>query len=264
VIAALNKVLGGTSVSLLFTPGVASIGHWFKARRATATGFAITGGSIGGIVFPLLFQKLIPTIGFPWACRIVGFVEIALLLPPNILVHSRLKPLSDASASIDLAALLEPTFAFTTLGVFLTQWGIFVPISYLTSYAMAIGIEDSFAYQLLPIFNAGSVLGRWLPNYAADKFGRFNVMFITTLSCVVIALGLWFPTRDGGDKSKNILIAFAVLYGFGTGSGIGLTPVCVGQICRTEDYGKRYGTCYSLASFAWVFPPCPPRCAMSR
>ncbi|KAF8456595.1 major facilitator superfamily domain-containing protein [Terfezia claveryi] len=243
-------VLGGISVSLLLTPAVASVGHWFKAKRATATGLAITGGSIGGIVFPLVFQKLIPIIGFPWACRIVGFIQLALLIPANILVRSRLKPLPDAKASIDLAALLEPTFALTTFGVFLIEWGIFVSLTYLTSYAINAGMEESFAYQLLSIFNAGSALGRWLPNYAADIFGRFNVLVLTTLSCFITILGLWLPSGDGGEKTKNMLIAFAILHGFGSGSGIGLTPVCVGQICRTEDYGKRYGTCYSLASFA--------------
>jgi len=201
-------------------------------------------------VFPLVLQKLIPAIGFPWACRVVGFIQLALVVPANFLIRSRLKPLPDAKASIDLAALLEPTFALTTFGVFLIEWGIFVPITYLTSYAINVGLEEGFSYQLLSIFNAGSVLGRWLPNYAADIFGRFNVLIITSLSCVITVLGLWLPCEGGGEKTKNMLIAFAILYGFGSGSGIGLTPVCVGQICRTEDYGKRYGTCYSLASFA--------------
>lgn len=243
-------VLGGISVSLVFTPAIASVGHWFLVKRANATGLALTSGSLGGIVFPLVLQKLIPAVGFPWACRIVGFIQIAFLIPGNLLVQSRLKPLPDAKASIDLAALLEPTFALTTIGVFLIEWGVFVPLAYITSYAISVGIDQAFAYQLLSIFNAGSVLGRWLPNYAADIIGRFNVMIITCLFCVATVVGLWLPSRDAGEETKSIMIAFAVLYGFGSGSGIGLTPVCVGQICRTEDYGKRYGTCYSLASFA--------------
>ena len=168
------------------------------------------------------------------------------------MVCSRLKPLPDAKVSIDLAALLEPIFTLTTFGVFLIQWGTLVPLAYLTSYAIDSGMEEGFAYQLLAIFNAGSVLGRWFPNYIADKYGRFNVMFIMTLSCVVMILGLWLPGGDSvnPEKAKSMMIAFALLCGFGSGSGIALTAVCVGQICRTEDYGKRYGTCYSIASFA--------------
>ncbi|KAI5803335.1 major facilitator superfamily domain-containing protein [Peziza echinospora] len=239
-------VLGGISVSLLFTPAIASVGHWFRIKRATATGIAMTGGSIGGIVFPLVYQSLIPKIGFPWACRVIGFIQIALLIPANLLLRSRLKPKPGSKASIDLSALLDPTFGLTTFGVFLIEWGLFVPLTYLTSYAIATGVDASFAYQLTAIFNAGSVLGRWLPNYVSDIVGRFNVMIVTTTFCLVMILGLWLPS----EHNHNMLIAFTVLYGFGSGSGIGLTPVCVGQICRTEDYGKRYGTCYSIASFA--------------
>ncbi|KAF8477610.1 MFS monocarboxylate transporter [Kalaharituber pfeilii] len=238
-------ILGGTSVSLVFTPSIASVGHWFQVKRATATGIAVTGASIGGIVFPLVFQQLIPQIGFPWACRVVGFIELVLLIPANFLIRSRLKPTPDAKARIDLGALRDPIFALTTFGAFLIEWGLFIPITYQTSYAIAAGVEEAFSYQLVAIFNTGSVFGRWLPNYAADKLGRFNIMIIMAALCVIVTLGLWLP-----GKGEATLIAFAVLYGFGSGSGISLAPVCVGQICRTEDYGKRYGTCYFIASFA--------------
>lgn len=36
-----------------------------------------------------------------------------------------------------------------------------------------------------------------------------------------------------------------------------LTPVCVGQICKTEEFGRWFGTCYSLVSFAYVVFSCP-------
>ena len=201
---------------------------------------------MGGIVFPLVLQALIPKIGFPWACRIIAFIQLTLIIPANFLIRSRLKPTPDSKGSIDFKSLLDPIFGLTTLGVFLIEFGIFVPIAYLTSYAIFAGIDSVFAYQLLAIFNAGSVFGRWLPNMLADRVGRFNVMIITMVFCSGTILGLWLPA----DRNKGMVVAFAVLYGFGSGTGIGLTPVCVGQICRTEDYGKRYGTCYFIASFA--------------
>ena len=206
----------------------------------------MTGGSIGGIVFPLVYQALIPKIGFPWACRIVGFIQLALVIPGNFLIRCRLKPTRDSKGSIDLVSLLDPIFGLTTLGVFLTEFGIFVPIGYLTSYVIFAGIDSAFAYQILAIFNAGSVFGRWLPNMLADWVGRFNMMIITMMFCSGTVLGLWLPA----SPDKGMMVALAVLYGFGSGAVLGLTPVCVGQICRTEDYGKRYGTCYFIASFA--------------
>ncbi|KAG6031180.1 hypothetical protein E4U41_007654, partial [Claviceps citrina] len=42
-------VLCGLGSSLVFTPSVAAVGHWFRRRRGFATGMASTAGGIGGI-----------------------------------------------------------------------------------------------------------------------------------------------------------------------------------------------------------------------
>ena len=41
-----------------------------------------------------------------------------------------------------------------------------------------------------------------------------------------------------------MLWAYSMLYGFATGSVLSLTPVCIGQISKTTDFGKRYSTAY--------------------
>ena len=44
-------------------------------------------------------------------------------------------------------------------------------------------------------------------------------------------------------------MAYIVIYGFWSGASVSLAPVCIGVVCQTEDYGKRNGTAYTLASF---------------
>jgi len=46
-----------------------------------------------------------------------------------------------------------------------------------------------------------------------------------------------------------LIIIFALVFGFASGTGISLTPVCVGQLCKIENYGRYYATCYTLVSF---------------
>jgi MFS family permease len=46
-----------------------------------------------------------------------------------------------------------------------------------------------------------------------------------------------------------LTIVYALLFGFASGSNISLTPVCVGQLCATEEYGRYYATCYTLVAF---------------
>jgi len=180
---------------------------------------------------------------------VAGFVQLASLIPVNLLIRSRLKPLPDAKAMVDFTAFRSPVFSLTTFATFLTEWGIFIPITYLPVYAIDFGAGEGFSYILVSIFNVGSVFGRWLPSFAADIYGRYNVTILMSILSFTMVLGLWLPIEHM-TNAKAMLITTAVACGFCSGSGIGLIPVCIGQICRAEDYGKRYGTCYCLASFA--------------
>ena len=58
------SILCGIGSSLIFTPAIGSIAHFFYRRRGATTGLAATGGSTGGIIFPLMLQRLFPEIGF--------------------------------------------------------------------------------------------------------------------------------------------------------------------------------------------------------
>lgn len=253
------SVLGGTGTSLVFTPSIAAVGHWFYLRRGTFTGIACVGGSLGGIIFPLTLQALfeMPSIGWPWSQRIMALINLPLAICANIFVKARLpptRPVRKEHILPDPRIFRDKTFALVTLAVFFVEWGLFVPITYLTNFSLAIGVNQRFSYQLIAIFNAGSCLGRWLPGYLADRMGRFNAMTLTTIICWVGAFAFWLPSEllQSAPESARIalLIVFSVIFGFGSGSGISLIPVCVGQLCRTEEYGRYYATCYTVVSFA--------------
>lgn len=139
------------------------------------------------------------------------------------------------------------------------EWGLFAPISYVTAYALSTNgaVTTSFAYQIIAILNAFSVLGRWLPGYFADKIGRYNCMLAALILCMLSALGLWLPaavlsSRPDHEANNNtifgLLVTFCILFGFGSGSNISLTPVCVGMLCDTEEYGRYYATCYTMVA----------------
>lgn len=248
-------VLGGLGTSLIFTPAISCIGHFFLKKRGNATGLAAAGGSVGGVVFPLMLQSLFVKVGFAWATRILGFVLIALLVIANIFVRARLPPRPGGSVLPDFRIFRDPAFTLTTVGVFFEEWGLFIPISYLTSYALSSGaMSQSFAYNLIAIFSAGSCFGRWAPGYLADHLGRFNTMILAIVVCSVSSLGLWLPATiitgaagnpDDSQLIVGLTVTFALLFGFASGSNISLTPVCVGQLCDTDEYGRYYSTCYT-------------------
>ncbi|KAE8447725.1 hypothetical protein EG329_010532 [Mollisiaceae sp. DMI_Dod_QoI] len=242
------SVLNGIGGCLINTPCIASIGHWFLNKRGNATGVAMTAGSIGGIIFPLMLQKLFPAVGFPWATRILGFILLFLLVVMNLLVRSRLprKPMTSLkNVTPDLAVFKDLPFAFVTLGIFLMEWGIFVPLTYITSYATSHGHSSAFGFQIIAILNAGSVFGRFFAGLVADMMGRVNTLILSIAMCVLSCFALWLPAGN----STAMIVVFAAIFGFVSGSNLSLSPVCIGQMCKTENYGRYFATCWMFVAF---------------
>jgi MFS family permease len=237
--------LGGIGTALMFTPCIAAVGHWFKNGRGNATGIAVSSGAFGGIVFPLMLEQLIPQIGFAWSARIIGCIYIVLCATANLLVKSRLPPIENASTNPDFRIFSHPEFAITVAGVFLLEWALFVPLAYICSYATAQGFPTSMSYNILIFLNVGSVFGRILPGYIADRMGRYNTNIIVIFFAILSIYGVWWPL----GSTAGGLTAFALLFGFASGSNISLAPVCLGELCRTEEYGRYYATCFTVVSF---------------
>ena len=238
-------ILGGLSSSLLFTPSISAIGHWFRHRRGLATGVAFTGGSMGGAIFPLIIVYLAPKIGFPWAIRAIGFVSAVMVTISCILLQTRLPLDSKAGVMIDVKALRDVKYGMTTLAVFFIEFAVFILLTYISSYAIHSGMPAQKAYLLVTYLNAASVVGRAVPGYFADRFGRFNVMASTSLVCSLFIFSLWALSKS----NEASITVFAIIFGFWSGTAVGLAPVCIAQVCRIEDLGKRNGTTFAISSF---------------
>lgn len=256
-------ILGGIGTSLVVTPATTAIGHFFIINRGLATGIACTGGSVGGIVFPPMLEALFSK-GWGWATRIQGFVFLVLLVLANLLIRVRLGPIANAKNFVlpNPRIFRQPSFVIVTIAAYFLEWGLFVPVTYLTSYCLDSGaFSATFSYQVIAIYNGSSTIGRWLSGYLADKFGAYNIMIIMVLFCTSTSAGLWLPAAiffDGAlsDGSMNdasavsgLTLSYAVLMGIASGSNISLAPVCVSKLCDTRQYGEYYGMCYTVVAF---------------
>lgn len=64
----------GLGNGLMFCPSLSVLSTYFSTKRAQAIGIAASGTATGGIVFPIVAQKLLPNIGFGWTVRVMGFI----------------------------------------------------------------------------------------------------------------------------------------------------------------------------------------------
>jgi MFS family permease len=242
-------IIGGVSLSLTFNPAISIIAHYFNRRRGLATGIASSGASFGGLIFPLLFQRVASKLGFAWATRVIALLNLVTFGIAILLIRPRFKPKASTFGAIfpDVSIFGNVSLMLASMGMFFMEWGLFVPITYLTSYALSQGISPQFSFLLLSLINVGAIFGRWIPGYCADRIGRFNTFIITIFGCLLFTACLWMPAKS----SKPITTVFALLFGFFSGSNVSLAPVCIGQLCKLEAYGRYHATAYAIVSIRY-------------
>lgn len=181
----------GLGLCALFLPAVAVVAHWFKRRRALALGIGAAGSSVGGVLYPIILNRLIPMIGFGWAVRVCAFIMLLTQVVAIVYLKPRLpaRPLR-GQTFFDLAAFKDPIYDLVTFGLFLGFWGLYSPFFYAESFALYHHLGSTLSFYTLPIMNAASTLGRILPSesprshydqtdriidFYADKIGCLNV-----------------------------------------------------------------------------------------
>jgi MFS family permease len=242
--------LGGITGATLTTTSLAVVAHWFKSRRGLAQGIAMAGSSFGGLTIPLILRATLRKYGYSWSIRMLGFLFLATLIPANILMKARIPP----SPAVKNKSIISPSifgdlrFSLLTLSVFGFEIVLFGSLGILPTYAsLATNYPKDTGFYLISTMNGVSCLGRLIPGYISDKIGRFNTLLIFIFTTLIFMLALWLPL---GTKSLPTLYIFAALFGFGTGCWMALTPACIGQLCRAEEFGRYYGTLYFIASLA--------------
>ncbi|ELQ37652.1 hypothetical protein OOU_Y34scaffold00587g3 [Pyricularia oryzae Y34] len=244
-------------------------------RRGLAMGLTIGGSSIGGIVWPIMLQRLLNNnvLGFGWTMRAVAFTMMPLLAfaclavrePPRkpasappaasaaVEADGRV-PVSDNSDAAEpvpekevpsrTAFLRQLTYILLCSGLALAYLGLFTPLFYVSKYAIAQGQSTSTAFYLLSAVNASSFLGRVLPGYIADKFGHFNLLVLSTLLSGVVGF-TWTQA-----SSLPGLIMWALAYGFTSGAVMSLQNACASKMAPPQAQGLAVGVLMGVLSIS--------------
>ncbi|KAK1690520.1 major facilitator superfamily domain-containing protein [Colletotrichum godetiae] len=219
-----------TGITLIFLGmTMTSIATAYWQRRALATGIVATGSSLGGVVYPLIFQSLCPRSDDEGAGK------------------------RKRRVMLDLSAYRNVSFVVFSAAMFFNFFSYMAPIYYLQQYSLAHGLSSpgssKLAYYLVAILNAGSILGRVFPAWLAGHFGPINVLLGVSVSIAAVALS-WLAVHDAAGS-----IAFALAYGFASGGLVSLPPTVIsslvpdlslhgtwlGMLCTTNAFGSLAG-----------------------
>lgn len=208
----------GLGAGCLYVPSVAVNPQWFSSRLITAMGISVAGSSLGGIIYPIMFNNLVKEIGFPWAVRTIGFFALALLMIPITTMRIRAKP-PGKRALFDPTTFTDPSFLAFMLSGFFGYIGLLIPFFYITFTSTARNFASGYlSFYLLPILNAASVFGRIIPAMLADRVGPLNTLIPTAAVTSLLAYCLIAVDNFAG------IVVMAVFYGFWSGAYISLPP----------------------------------------
>ncbi|KAJ7500859.1 MFS general substrate transporter [Mycena galericulata] len=239
-----HGIVFGLGVGMLFYPSMSSVSTYFCKYRATALGVAASGSSFGGVMYPVMLQRLFQLVGFGWGVRISGLLT-GVCCCIAIATVTRYAPPKQRGATCKLSETFrDPRFALLAAGSCLVALGLFIPFFFIVEYAHDLKIPSQMDFTILAVMNAGGVIGRVAPAYLSDTLGRFNLLapaaFLSGLLCVLF----WLFA-----KSLVPLILFAAAYGFSSGAFISVITPCVAQISDIRQIGSRIGILYSVISF---------------
>ncbi|KAJ7120209.1 major facilitator superfamily domain-containing protein [Mycena epipterygia] len=238
-----QAVASGIGQSLLFLPSLSIIGQHFKRNRAFATGVGASGASLGGVIWPIVLNQLSKRTSFQNSVRATGAIAGAMLLAANLIMKTKPHPTVAALKPKLKVILTDWAFMSSIAGAFVVGLGLFFPYFYLQLYAVDKGMDENLAFYVLAIMNAGSVGGRLLPNFVADRVGPYNMM----IPCLVMSAALTFGIF--GLRSFAGIVVFAVLYGFWSGSYVSLIPTLIVQSAsHCGEHGTRMGVAFTFVS----------------
>ncbi|KAE8156095.1 major facilitator superfamily domain-containing protein [Aspergillus tamarii] len=234
-------------MGFIFTPALAVQSQWFLKRRGLAVGFVMSGQMAGGIIWPVLVNRLLnfEGVSYGWALRIIGFMQLGIMVAAILLVQRRFVHVIE-QRSLPLRQYVTDRRTMLLHICYLSHESRHLCTFYITPYTIQRGASASLGFYNAAILNAGAFLGCYALGIIADSgLGFFNSVIVTTFACAVTSF-TWI-----GSHSIPGVVVWAVAYGMISGALQAIFSPCVSMLAPTTDViGFWNGICITISSFA--------------
>jgi MFS family permease len=263
-------MVGGGSVCLGYSGQSLFLPNWFVRRRGLAMSIAFSGVGVGSIVMLPWVQMLIDGGGWRGACRALGLLILALLVPLNLLLRRRpadlgLLPDGDratAAAPKPSALVLDPAWAaidwtlpralrtarfwWIAVGYFCGLFAWYAVQVHQTQYLEEVGFGANEAAWALGLVSLAGIPGQIGLGHLSDRIGREWVWAIGSGGFALTYLALLALEAVPAPFMLYLMIAAQGVLGYGVTSVIGAIPAEIFE-------GKHYGTIFGTLMLASIF-----------
>ena len=237
---ALGYVCGGP------LPNQVLLSRWFDANRGKAMGFAYLGIGVGGALVPLLAYALTQAYGWQTALKLLGLLMIAVALPPALFIRERppdprgpaaAAPGTTGAALVPLGPILrQRAFYLLLAGSMCSIGAVGGTMQNLKLYlSLDIGYAQGEVARVLSLVLVGSLVGRLLMGYLADRHARRRVMLLI-YGIVACSIPLLFLASH-----HAALYVFAAAFGIGLGGDYMIIPLMAADLFGLRALGRVMG-----------------------
>ncbi|KAI6035994.1 MFS general substrate transporter [Pisolithus microcarpus] len=189
----------GLFSGVIYGQAISVVSHWFSKKKGMALGVVSIGSSLGGVLFPIAGQNLIPLVGCVFTLSVSG-----IFYDQWQFLDRRLPPVNVKGGLLNLPAFRNPVYTYLLL------------LTYLPVSATAIGMSDTFSFYLVAISNAASGFGRLSAGFLADRIGPLSAMIPFTALAGILTFAWPYASSQGA------LIGVSVIYGIASGAYVSL------------------------------------------
>jgi MFS family permease len=246
---ALGYVCGGP------LPNQVLLSGWFDAGRGKAMGIAYLGIGVGGALVPLLAHALTQRLGWRGALQALGAFMIMVALPAAFMVKE--PPRVDSGPGVGKGAgpalgpaLRQPAFYLLAAGSMASIGAVGGTIQNLKLYlGLDRGLAQGEIATTLSLILAGSIVGRLLMGWLADRWAKKRVMLLVyVIVAVSIPLMVFAPT-------PQLLKVFAFLFGIGLGGDYMIIPLMAAELFGLRVMGRVMGVVLAADGVAEAVMP---------
>ncbi|XP_049844594.1 monocarboxylate transporter 10 isoform X1 [Schistocerca gregaria] len=249
-------IMFGTGASLVYTPSLVILGHYFKKYMGIVNGFVTAGSSVFTIVMPFVIEGLLTAVSMESCMQfLAGLMALMMLCA---VLFKPVKPASDASNDVKTGfkSLLnvdiwkKKKYVIWAIAVPSALFGYFVPYIHMLKF-----VQDSFPQEdgklLIMCLGATSGLGRLIFGKIAD-IPKVNRIFLQQISFVAIGcLTMLLPIVN----KFGILVVIALCMGLFDGCFISLLGPIAFEICGHKGAPQAIGFLLGMCSVPLTVGP---------
>ncbi|KAF8868817.1 MFS general substrate transporter [Gymnopilus junonius] len=242
----LSQAVGmGIGLGCTFIPTVSVVSHHFNERKVLATGIVMSGSSLGAVIFPIMINNLIKTIGFAKTVRASAYIVFGLLIIANAIMRPAYPKDKTEKPKLNIKAFFtDVPYILGSFGALISMFGFYFPLIYLQLYAVEHGIDSNLAFYSIATLNAASTIGRVFGNYIAHHLGSFNV----GISCTLVTAASIFAVF--GVHNSASLIIVSIFHGLFAGAWLSVSVAALSTLARhPHEVGSRIGIALAFSSF---------------